>query len=154
MTCLDYHYETQPLPNPVSWYAHYLPKPFHRLAVIGNYVAQLPAPLLLFAPQPIASLAAALMIATQLWLVLTGNYSWLNYITIALGLSAVDDRTLMSVFHLDLPRAANIPLPFEASHVILALIFVVLSIPPVLNMLSPNQVMNYNYNPLHLVNTY
>ncbi len=94
LTCLDYHYQTQPLPNPLSWYAHHLPKQWHRLAVVGNYVAQLPAPVLLFAPQPIASLAGVVMIGTQLWLVVTGNYSWLNWLTIALGLAAFDDGTL------------------------------------------------------------
>src|SRR5207248_8444897 len=44
LTCLDYHHETQPLPNPLSWYFHHLPKSVHRLEVVGNHVAQLVAP--------------------------------------------------------------------------------------------------------------
>ena len=45
---------------------------------------------LLFAPQPVASIAAALMIVTQLWLVPSGNFAWLNWITIVLACSVVD----------------------------------------------------------------
>ena len=31
LTCLYYHHETQPMPNPLSWFAHNLPRPLHRL---------------------------------------------------------------------------------------------------------------------------
>ncbi len=54
LTCLDYHHETQPMPNPLSWYFHNLPKPLHRAEVLGSHFAQLVAPFLLFFPQPIA----------------------------------------------------------------------------------------------------
>ncbi|HYM84794.1 MAG TPA: lipase maturation factor family protein, partial [Candidatus Dormibacteraeota bacterium] len=68
LTCMDYHHETQPLPNPLSWWFHHLPPPFHRLEVVGNFGAQLVLPWGLFLPQPIASIAAILMITTQLYL--------------------------------------------------------------------------------------
>ncbi len=58
LTCLHYHHETQPLPGPLSWYFHHLPKPIHRLEVVGNHVCQLVVPFGLFAPQPVAGLAA------------------------------------------------------------------------------------------------
>lgn len=93
LTCLDHHHETQPMPGPLSWFFHHLPKPFHRVEVAANHVTQLVVPFLLFTPQPIATAAAALMIATQLWLVLSGNFAWLNWITIVLALSAVDFGT-------------------------------------------------------------
>src|SRR6266508_1952888 len=57
LTCLYYHHETQPMPNPLSWYFHRLPKPVHRLEVAGNHFAQLVIPFGLFAPQPIAGIA-------------------------------------------------------------------------------------------------
>src|SRR4029077_3461087 len=58
LTCLYYHHETQPIPGPLSWYFHHLPKPLHRVEVAGNHVAQLVVPFLLFAPQPVAGAAA------------------------------------------------------------------------------------------------
>ena len=58
----------------------------HRVEVLGNHVAQLVVPFLLFAPQPVAGAAALAIIVTQTWLVLSGNFSWLNFLTITLAL--------------------------------------------------------------------
>src|SRR6476661_4574964 len=78
-TCLDFHHETQPMPNPLSWFFHHIPRRLHRVEVAGNFFAQLIAPWGLFLPQPIATLAALVMILTQLYLVVSGNYAWLNW---------------------------------------------------------------------------
>src|SRR5437764_7698986 len=53
LTCLYYHHETQPMPNPLSWYFHHLPKSLHRIELLGSHFAQFAAPVLLFLPQPI-----------------------------------------------------------------------------------------------------
>src|SRR5690606_7241492 len=76
LTCLYYHHETQPMPGPLSWLFHQLPRPLHRVEAAANHVAQLVVPFGLFAPQPVASVAAGIVIVTQLWLVLSGNFSW------------------------------------------------------------------------------
>ena len=55
LTCLYYHHETQPMPNPLSWYFHHLPKPLHKVEVAANHFAQLIVPFGLFAPQPVAT---------------------------------------------------------------------------------------------------
>src|SRR5436305_231620 len=75
LTCMDYHHETQPMPNPLSWFVHRLPRGLHRSEVIGNFVAQLLAPVLLFLPQPIAGVGALIMIGTQGYLIVSGNYA-------------------------------------------------------------------------------
>ena len=90
LTCLFYHHETQPMPGPFSWFFHHLPKPLHRIEVAGNHFAQLVVPFGLFAPQPVASVAAAIIVVTQLWLVISGNFAWLNWVTIVLAFSAID----------------------------------------------------------------
>ncbi len=94
LTCLDYHHETQPMPGPLSWFFHRLPRPVHRIEVAGNHVAQLIVPFGLFAPQPVASIAAAIIVVTQLWLVFSGNFAWLNWLTIVLACSAIDTSTV------------------------------------------------------------
>lgn len=147
LTCLDYHHETQPMPGPLSWFFHHLPKPLHRVEVAANHVTQLVVPVLLFAPQPIASAAAALMIVTQLWLVLSGNFSWLNWITIVLALSALRLPTTA-------PSVPPAPLWYEVLVLAVAALLVFLSYRPVVNMVSRRQVMNRSFDPLHLVNTY
>lgn len=66
LSCMDYHYETQPIPNPLSWFAHHLPKRFHRVETFGNHVVELLIPFLYFAPQPASSLAGAATIGFML----------------------------------------------------------------------------------------
>ncbi|MDH6627788.1 hypothetical protein M2271_005617 [Streptomyces sp. LBL] len=149
LTCLDHHHETQPMPGPLSWFFHHLPRPVHRVEVAANHVTQLAVPVLLFTPQPIATAAASLMLLTQLWLVLSGNFSWLNWITIVLALSAVR-------FPSDPPSPGPGPAPLWYEVVVLAVgvLLVGLSCQPVRNMISRRQIMNRSFDPLHLVNSY
>ncbi|MGQ5229062.1 lipase maturation factor family protein [Streptomyces sp. yara] len=147
LTCLDHHHETQPMPGPLSWFFHRLPKPLHRVETAANHVTQLVVPFLLFAPQPVASAAAALMIVTQLWLVLSGNFAWLNWITIVLALPAV-------AWPSDPPPVGDAPLWYVVVVLAVSALLLALSHAPVRNMLSRRQVMNRSFDPLHLVNTY
>ena len=154
LSCLDYHHETQPMPNGLSWYFHHLPKPLHRVEVAANHVVQLVAALGLFAPQPVASIAGGLIIATQGWLLLSGNYAWLNLITIALAVTSIHDGVLGHVLPVDAPVLDAPPWWFTAAVVLVTIVVAVLSYRPVRNMASPNQVMNASFDPLRLVNTY
>jgi len=154
LTCLFYHYETQPLPNPLSWYFHRLPKATHRLGVLGSHFVQLIAPFGLFAPQPFASMAGALIIFHQLWLIVSGNYSWLNWLTVVLGVTSFSDFTLATVLRIAVPQTMPRPGLTNAFLYVLATATALLSIQPVLNLFSSNQLMNYSYNRFHLVNTY
>src|SRR5205823_6336011 len=88
LTCLYYHHETQPMPNPLSWYFHHLPKRIHRVEVLGYHFAPLVAPWFLFAPQPVATIAGIVIVGTQAWLLASGNFAWLNLLTIVLPVSA------------------------------------------------------------------
>ena len=155
LSCMDYHHETQPMPNPLSWYFHRLPRPIHRLEAAGNFVAQLILPFGLFLPQPFASIAALLMIGTQLYLVVSGNYAWLNWITIVVLFAAVSDPVIGAMLPLARPAAVD-PLPpwYAASVLVLSLVLLVLSYRPARNLLSRRQLMNASFDPLRLVNTY
>ncbi|WP_067179608.1 lipase maturation factor family protein [Microtetraspora niveoalba] len=155
LTCLYYHHETQPMPGPLSWYFHRLPGPAHRVEVAGNHVAQLVAPFGLFAPQPYASVAAGVMIATQLWLILSGNFAWLNWLTVVLAASVVSWGDLVRMAGLGpLPHPTAVP-PWFAGVVLAATVLIVaLSYWPARNLVSRHQLMNASFNPFHLVNTY
>jgi Lipase maturation factor len=155
LSCLDYHHETQPMPGPLSWFFHHLPKPLHRVEVAGNHFAQLVVPFGLFAPQPVASAAGAIVVITQLWLVLSGNFAWLNWLTIILAFSAIDDSSAATLLPLPRPPAVAAPPSWFVGLVIACTALVaVLSYEPVRNLLSRRQHMNMSFNPYHLVNTY
>jgi hypothetical protein len=160
LTCMEWHHETQPLPNPLSWFFHHLPRPIHRLEVVGNFVAQLVLPFGLFLPQPFASVAAILMIGTQLYLVVSGNYAWLNWLTIVAAAAAIGDVVvplpILELFGLATPATAFAPTPvwFTIALVGLFALVAVLSWFPVRNLASPGQAMNASFDPFRLVNTY
>ncbi|AVZ76624.1 hypothetical protein SLUN_34850 [Streptomyces lunaelactis] len=149
LTCLYFHHETQPMPGPLSWFFHHLPKPLHRVEVAANHVTQLLIPVLLFTPQPVASAAAGMIVLTQLWLVLSGNFAWLNWITITLALSAVDASLIA-----DPPALPAPPLWYEIVVIAVTALLLGRSYRPARNLLSRRQSMNRSYDPLHLVNAY
>jgi hypothetical protein len=85
----------------------------------------------------------------------SGNFSWLNWVAIVLGLSALPDgflRHLLPVAPPDHPGST--PLPFVVAVLAMTAVVVVLSYWPVRNMLGSRQLMNASFNAWHLVNTY
>lgn len=91
-TALLYHYQTQPLPNGLSWFAHHLPRWFHVAGCAGMFVIELALPFaMLFGPWG-RRLAAAGFTGLMLVVMATGNYTYFNLLTLVLTLSLVDDR--------------------------------------------------------------
>jgi hypothetical protein len=165
LSCLDHHYETQPMPSPVSWLLHQAPHGFHVAGVLFNHFVELVVPFAVLAPRPFRTAAGVLLCLFQLFLIVSGNLSFLNWLTLAVCLSCFDDEPLLRA----LPRrlAARCRRRLRALsrrarpwrwrvYLLGALGFVVgaLSLDPVMNMLSPAQAMNRSFDPLHLVNTY
>lgn len=172
LTALMYHHETQPMPGPLSRQAHLLPRWFHRLEVLGNHFAQLVVPFFLFAPilgvwipgpapAVVGATAGGIVIATQLWLVLTGNFAWLNWATIVLACSAVavpwpapggsgaGGSAPLAVAGID-----EMPLYWFVITTAVAVLLVAFSWPALRNLCSRRQLMNASFNRWQLVNAY
>ncbi|WP_406724894.1 lipase maturation factor family protein [Streptomyces sp. GD-15H] len=155
LTCLYYHHETQPMPGPLSWFFHHLPRPAHQGEAAANHVAQLVVPFALFAPQPVANAAAGFIILTQLWLIASGNFAWLNWLTIVLALPVVGGSTTTDALGLPAPpHFAAAPTWYVALVLAATAVVAVLSYRPVRNLFSRHQLMNASFTPLHLVNAY
>jgi hypothetical protein len=154
LTCLNYHHETQPMPNPFSWYFHHLPPGLHKVEVLANYFTQLIVVFGLFAPQPVASVCALVIVVTQAWLMLSGNFSWLNALTMVIALSVIEGRYLHYLFPFHATAQASTPDWFGGVVAAVAAGVVLLSYWPVRNLLSGHQRMNASFNAVHLVNTY
>ncbi|HEX9436330.1 MAG TPA: lipase maturation factor family protein [Candidatus Limnocylindria bacterium] len=153
LTCLYYHHETQPMPNPLSWWFHHLPRPLHRAEVLGNHFAQLVVPWLLFLPQPVASFAAVVVLVTQGWLVVSGNFAFLNVLTMLVAIPALDDAALGRIIPMQ-PTSPDIPAWYGVVVLLVTGLVLVLSWRPARNLFSADQLMNSSFDPLHLVNTY
>jgi Lipase maturation factor len=154
LTCLDYHYETQPMPNPLSWYFSTAPEWTHKAGVAFNHFSELIVPFFYFLPQPFASIAAALTIVFQGTILMSGNLSWLNFLTMVLAIPAIDGRYIAAIITVRAPALSVPARVHQYLAISLAILVVVLSIRPVGNMLSPRQIMNTSYNPFHLIDTY
>ncbi|MDG5777499.1 lipase maturation factor family protein [Haloarculaceae archaeon H-GB2-1] len=154
LTCMQYHYETQPMPNPLSWVAHHLPDRAHRWSVGVNHVVELVIPFLYFAPQPYASIAGAVTIAFMGWLMLTGNFAFLNALTMVLAVSTFSDGVLTALLSVSTPAVASVPPVLNGAVWLLLVVVLLLSYFPVRNLVSSSQAMNRGWDPLHLVNTY
>ena len=100
LTALTFHYETQPLPTPLAWFAHQLPTSWHRASCAGMFVLELVVPLFLFSIRTLRHNAALLLIAFMTAVALTGNYTFFNLLAIVLCLLCFDDAWWRAV----LPR--------------------------------------------------
>ncbi len=91
LTALTFHYETQPLPTWIGWYAHQLPVWFQKTSTALMFGTELAVPFLIFAPRRPRFLGCAALIALQIFIALTGNYCFFNLLTMVLCLTLVDD---------------------------------------------------------------
>ncbi|HTQ30616.1 MAG TPA: lipase maturation factor family protein [Opitutaceae bacterium] len=114
LTALTFHYETQPLPTPLAWYACHLPAWFQRVSCAVMFFVELVAPFALFAPRCWRHMAVLLLIGLQFLIALTGNYAFFNLLTIALCLPCFDDAWLQRIAA-KFPPAGKIPAPADGS---------------------------------------
>uniref|UniRef100_A0A3Q3MKL7 Lipase maturation factor n=1 Tax=Labrus bergylta TaxID=56723 RepID=A0A3Q3MKL7_9LABR len=174
LTCMDYHYETQPVPNPLSYYMHRSPWWFHRFETLSNHLIELVFPFFTFLGRRMCTVNGAIQILFQVVLIVSGNLSFLNWLTIVPSLACFDDSSLGFLFHSGVVFCCavfyDISL-FDFAHTVcvycitgmtvrrvvnisLGILIGLLSIPVVMNLLSSRQLMNTSFDPLRIVNTY
>jgi len=113
LSALDYHYWTQPLPTPLAWTMAQLPPWFHQASVVFTFVVELGAPLLFFAPRRLRIIGGLATIGLQILILLTGNYTFFNWLAIALCLPLFDDAFLRHF----VPKRLSARIVDEAKHV-------------------------------------
>ncbi len=104
-TALNYHYYTQPIPNPLSYFVHQLPAFMDSLACLVMFGIELILPFFIFLGGDLESRsrfsrvrailrhsAAAGFIALQLMIIATGNYCYFNILTILLSILIIDRK--------------------------------------------------------------
>jgi hypothetical protein len=164
LTCMQYHYQTQPVPNPLSPLFHASPERFHTFETFGNNIIELVIPWFLFLPRTFRVACGHFQIAFQIVLILSGNLSFLNWLTIAPAIMYYDDYELSFLFKKELIEK-NILMASAYKNTIqtlnknlsgslyiyfrrtmslcLTVLIIVLSIPVVKNLMSPHQVYFY-----------
>ena len=168
LEALNVHYETQPLPTVLGWYVHQMPESFHRLSVVLMFVIELVVPFLIIFPRRIRHTGAVVLIAFQGLIILTGNYTYFNWLAIVLCLLLFDDQAIRAVLKRfrwlpGSPRAALRPVsPYRwALASVMGGVMLFLSVTAFGVQLTrsdriPKAVLKplYTVQPFRLVNTY
>jgi hypothetical protein len=161
LTALNYHFETQPLPNLFSRWFHFLPRIALKTGVLLNHAAELVAPWFVFGPRAGRLAAGSVIVLFQLVLILSGNLSFLNWLTLVPALACFDDAVWAAILPRGVARraaaaraAAEPSRPMRAAGWAVATLVALFSVQPVANLISPGQIMNTSFDPLDIVNTY
>lgn len=94
LDALSYHFETQPLPSPLAWWAHQLPDAILRGATASALLIELVLPFFIVLGRRLRLTAALGFVVLQASIMLTGNFAFFNLLTLALCVFLLDDRDL------------------------------------------------------------
>jgi hypothetical protein len=111
LTALAYHYTTQPLPTPLAWYMYQLPMWFQKMSTLFTFAVELVLPFLIFGPRRLKQVVAFGTIFLETLILLTGNYTFFNLLTIALCLFLLDDALLLRLEYKPRSRKLKEPAP-------------------------------------------
>jgi len=161
LTALDYHFHTQPLPTVIAWYADKLPRGLLKASTFATLAIELATPFLIFAPRRLRLAGAWLMIALQVLIFLTGNYTFFNLLTIALILFLFDDRDFAWLNRFgkpkgEPPRASR---PARAGLALLTALLLILGVTRIVESIEgaapePLETLGRFAAPWQIVNTY
>ena len=94
LDALTFHFETQPIPTPLAFYAHQLPIPVQKISALVTLAIELGAPFLIFGSRRWRTAAWAAFMVLQALIAATGNYAFFNLLAASLCLFLLDDATL------------------------------------------------------------
>lgn len=159
LSCMIYHYETQPIPHPLSYFYHKMPEILHQGAVLVNHFVEVIVPFGLFGPARVRRWAGIITIVFQIILIFSGNLAWLNWLTILMCIPCFDDEILSRWLKFEkLKKVKELTrrplLAHRAVMAVFALAVIFLSYGPAVNLVSENQAMNTSYGQWHLINSY
>jgi len=143
LTAMDHYYENSPLPSFLGWYVQQeLPHWFHAASVVVVFVLELFFVFLAFLPRRFRRICFFVVTPFQALIILTGNYAFLNYIVLCLGVFLLDDE-LFRRRNAPHDRAAvepKKPSIFERA-VLGLLLFVTITIAPGLQRFVPRPLL-------------
>ncbi len=95
LTAMDEYYQNGPLPTWIGWYVEHLPHWFHAASTAGTLVLELVVVFMLFFPRRVRLICFLIVTPWEIVVILTANYTFLNYLVLSLGFLLLDDKTLL-----------------------------------------------------------
>jgi hypothetical protein len=93
-TAMDEYYQNGPLPTWIGWYAEHLPHWFHAASVAGTLGLELGLVFMMFFPRRVRIICFFIVTPWEMGVILTANYTFLNYLVLSLGFLLLDDKFL------------------------------------------------------------
>lgn len=94
LTGVAFHYLSQPLPNTQAWYAYKLPMWFQKFSTLLMLFSEIVVPFGIFGPDDVRFGVFVAFVGLQLAIWFTGNFSYLNHMTIVLCIILVSNHYL------------------------------------------------------------
>ena len=94
LTAMDEYYQNGPLPTWIGWYVEHLPHWFHAASAAGTLILELVIVWMLFFPRRVRLVCFCIVTPWEIGVILTANYTFLNYLVLSLGFLLLDDKTL------------------------------------------------------------
>ncbi len=154
LTAMKYHYETQPLPNPLSWFAHNLPLPLHKLSALATFFIEIGTPFLFFGPPDLRLFAFAAQALLQLMILATGNFGALNILTMVMGTPLLPDWLLAPLSSLSIPAPQLLPPIIAVPAVVLLVALNAVQILSLFSRKVPGRSLLRLVEPLEICNSY
>ena len=109
LTALDDYYQNGPLPSWIGWYVAHLPHWFHVATTAGTLLIEFVIVLMLFFPRRVRIICFFIVTSWQIGIILTANYTFLNYLVLSLGFLLLDDKLLRRL----VPARFSLPAPAQ-----------------------------------------
>jgi hypothetical protein len=93
-TAMDEYYQNGPLPTWIGWYIQHLPEWFHKATAVTTLLMELVLVFMAFLPRRWRIVCFCVVTVWQAGVILTANYTFLNYLVLVLGVLLLDDRLL------------------------------------------------------------
>jgi lipase maturation factor 1 len=93
-TAMDEYYQNGPLPTWIGWYFEHLPHWFHAATVAATLGMELAVVWMLFLPRRARLICFCIVTPWEVGVILTANYTFLNYLVLGLGFLLLDDRSV------------------------------------------------------------
>jgi len=106
-TAMDEYYQNGPLPTWIGWYVQHLPHWFHYSTAMATIVLELGIVWMLFLPRRWRIICFFIVTPWEIGVILTANYTFLNYLVLSLGFLLLDDRFLLRFMPLPWRRSLS-----------------------------------------------
>lgn len=157
LTALKYHYQTQPLPNAQAWYIYKLPLWFHKLSTAIMFLIELIVPLGMFGNEEMRFWVFICFAGLQGMIWFTGNFSYLNYLTLVLSTLLLSDTYLQAIFGSWVKESSPSPPLLDGFVSVVGIVLIALQLISLWNYFLPQarckKILAW-FQPFHIVNRY